>query len=460
MSVDTAIVGGTVATADGTHEAGIAIDAGEIVAVAKESQLPAAEETIDASGLVVMPGVVDPHFHIDEVPENRAGTYGAETAAAAAGGITTLIDFAWQGGDREAADADADLLSGIRHKQAKGEDAIVDFSLHGALTREDPAELSDVARSVDAGVTSFKMFMSTYEVGLSNGFINLAMQTIADHDAVALVHTEDPSVCAHLEDRLQREGKGAPEWYPASRPDYTEAMGANAAVRMAVEAGAKYYGVHTTCRKSAEEIRRFQEDGSQIRAETCTHYTALDRTHHEDFGNLPKIAPPLRTRYDVDAMFEHLAGGTLSVVSTDHSVYHQSYKETDNWWDAPFGANSAQHSLAVFHDAACVKRDFSLSFLVRTMCRNPARTFGMPRKGTLEPGTDADIVLFDPTKTYTVDAADNHSNATFSIYDGRELTGRVKRTLVRGEVVATDGDVVGERGHGQFVERDLPDWTH
>ncbi|MDX1744625.1 MAG: amidohydrolase family protein [Halobacteriales archaeon] len=459
MTVDTTIVGGTLATPDGMREASLAIDDGEIVAVAAEAQLPDANETIDATDLVVLPGVVDPHFHIDEVPDNRAGTYAAETKAAAVGGITTLIDFAWQGGDREAMDPDADLLDGIRHKRKKGETAVVDFSVHGALTRENPEELSDVARAVEEGVTSFKMFMSTYSVGLSNGFINLAMEAIAAEDAVALVHTEDPSVCAHLEDRLRREGKGDAEWYPDSRPDYAEAMGANAAVRMAIEAGTNYYGVHTTCRKSLEEIHRFQEDGAPVRAETCTHYTALDRTHHEAYGNLPKIAPPLRTEDDIESVFEHLADGTLSVVSTDHSVYHQATKETENWWDAPFGANSAQHSLSVFHDAACVKRDFSLPFLVRTMCRNPARTFGMPNKGTLEPGTDADIVLFDPTETYTVDEAENFSNSTFSIYDGLELTGRVKTTLVRGTVVADNGTVVADPGHGQFIERTIPDWS-
>lgn len=459
MVVDTVIAGGRLATPTGVYEAGIAIDDGTIAAVGDESTLPDAEETLDASGLLVMPGIVDPHVHIDHVPEFRLGTYEAETGAAAVGGVTTVIDFAWQGGDRAAMDESASLLDGIRHKQREGEAAIVDFGLHGGLTRENPDELDDLARAVDGGVTSFKMFMSTYEVGVSHGFINLAFDRIADLDAVGLLHTENPSVCEHLTNQLKREGKNEPEWYPDSRPDYAEAMAAEDAVRMAREAGMKYYGVHTTSRKAADIIEHLQDDGSRIRAETCAHYTVLDRTLHEELGNLPLIAPPLRTQDDTDAMFEHLKRGTLSVVSTDHTAYGREYKEVENWWDSPFGATSIEYSLSVFHDEAVKTRGFSYPFLVRLMSTNPARTFGMPQKGTLQPGTDADIVLFDPNETYTISEANNVSNADFSIYDGREVTGRVKQTLVRGEIVAEDGAVTGTPGHGRFIERELPDWN-
>jgi dihydropyrimidinase len=460
MAVDTNIVGGTVATAEGTFEGGVALDDGEIAAVGEESALPEAEETVDASGLVVMPGAVDPHVHIDHVPENRAGTYEAETGAAAVGGVTTVVDFAWEGGDRRADDPDTDLLDGVDYKRAEGErDALVDFSVHGVLHRGDPDSLDALEDAVEAGVTSFKMFMSTYEVGVSNGFMNLAFERIADLDAVALCHTEDPSVCAAMTDRLKREGKGDPEYYPQSRPDYAEAMGAADAARMAEEAGVKYYGVHTSCRAAAEELARFRDDGSRVRAETCTHYTALDGTVHREKGNLPLIAPPLRTQDDIDALFEYLRDGTLSVVSTDHSAYFREYKEVDDWWDSPFGATSLEYSLSIFFDEAVNKRDHSLPFLVSAMCTEPAETFGMPEKGTLEPGTDADVVLFDPEATYTITDEMNVSNADYTMYEGRQVTGRVTDTFVRGERVVEAGDVVGDPGHGRFLERELPDWS-
>lgn len=459
MSVDTVIEGGTVVTANGMFDGGVAIDGEKIAAVGRSGSLPAAESRIDATGQLIMPGVVDPHVHIDHVPEERAGTYEAETGAAAVGGVTSVIDFAWQGGTRESDDPEKGLLAGIDYKRQEGErEAFVDFSVHGALSRETDASLDQIEAALDAGVSSFKMFMSTYPIGVSNGFILRAFERIAELDAVALCHTEDPSVCNAKADQLREEGKGDPVYYPASRPDYAEAMGAGDAARLAKETGVKYYGVHTTCRKSAAELARFQDDGSQIRAETCTHYTALTGAIHAELGTLPLIAPPLRSEDDIDAVFEYLRDGTLSVVSTDHSAYHQSYKDVDNWWESPFGATSLEYSLSVFHDAAVVNRGFSYPFLVRVMSANPAATFGLPEKGSLDPGTDADVIVFDPTETYTITDDMNVSNADYTMYRDREVTGRVKHTFVRGEQVVDNGTVVGEPGHGQFLERERPTW--
>jgi dihydropyrimidinase len=437
----------------------VSVQGDEIVALGSEQSLPEADNVVDASGKLVMPGVVDPHTHIDEVPENRAGTYRTETAAAALGGVTTLIDFAFQGRDRAMSDEGAPLSAGIEHKRSKETGSFIDFSVHGVLHDQDHAISGEIREAVDAGVTSFKMFRSTYPIGVSHGFIAGAFEAIADADAVAALHTEDPSICAALTERAKRAGDGDPSDYPASRPDYAEAMAAENAVRLAKELGAKYYGVHTTNRKSVDAIDRFQDDGSQIRAETCTHYTALDDSVYGEVGNLAKIAPPIRSPDDVEAMFECLKRGTLSVVSTDHAVYHREYKEVENWWESPFGANSLQVSLPVFHTEAVVKRGFSYPFLIRTMCRNPAQTFGLPRKGTLEPGTDADLIVFDPNETFTISAEDNASNAEYSIYEGREVAGRVEKTFVCGRPVVENGEIVAEPGHGRFIERELPDWT-
>lgn len=456
MSIDTVIAGGQVVSATDVRDASIAIDDGEIIAIGRESSLPDADERIDASGMLVLPGIVDPHVHIDETIDAHAGTMESETAAAALGGVTTIIDFAWQGG-REA--DDEALLNGIEIKAGRAPRSHVDFGLHGVFDRESSESLRAIPTAIDAGVTSFKVFMSTYDWGVSNGFIHRAYESIADAGAVALTHTEDPSVCHELAEQLQAAGKGDAEWFPDSRPDYAEAMAAEDAVRMAREIGVQYYGVHTTCRQSADVIADFQVDGSGIRGETCTHYTALTRDAHEEQGHFPMIAPPLRTADDIDAMFDALTRGVLTVVSTDHIAYSRASKETAAWWDAPYGANSLQFSLPVFHHEAVNERGLSYPFLVRVMAANPARTFGLARKGTLEVGTDADIVVFDPTETVTLSAADGASRAGFSIYEGKEVTGTVKHTLVRGQQVVANGRVVGEAGDGRFVERAVPEWT-
>jgi len=460
MSVDTVIQGGTVVTADDTIEASVAIDEGEIVAVGSRAAMPDAENSVDASGLLVMPGVVDPHVHVDDM--FSVDSYETATAAAALGGTTTYIDFAWQAwvGELSIFDAEGTLLEGIERKREKGESALVDYGLHGAITRETQGVLDELPDVLDAGVTSIKMF-TAYEHGLSNGFMNRVFKRLADLDGVAVLHTEDPSVCDDLTERFQEEGKGDPEWYPRSRPDYAEAMAAEDAVRMATEAGCRYYGIHTSCRKSAAVLADFREQygSDMVRAETCTHYTTLTDDVYEELGNEPMIAPPIREQDDVEAMFEHLSRGSLDVVSTDHCGYKTESKDVENWWESTFGANGLQVSLPIFHDAAVNDRGFSYPFLVRTMSRNPARIFGLSKKGAITPGMDADIVLFDPTETYTVTAADNASEADFSIYEGREVTGRVKKTFSRGELVADDGEIVGTPGHGEFVPREIPNWS-
>jgi len=459
VTIDTAITGGTLVTETRQFDAAVGVDDGEIVAVGAKSTLPDAAETVDASGQLVMPGVVDVHVHVDD--QFSGDTYETATGAAAVGGTTTYIDFAWQAwlGDMSPFDSEGTLLEGVKRKQAKGEDALIDYGLHGAITREDPAVLEEIPDVVEAGVPSFKMF-TAYEIGLGNGFMNRVIERLADAGGIGVFHTEDPSVCDDLVDQFSEEGKSDAEWFPKSRPDYAEAMAAEDAVRMATEAGMQYYGIHTTCRKAADVLEQFQDEHGSglVRAETCTHYTVLDESVYAEQGNLPVIQPPIRTSDDIEAMFEHLEDGVLSVVSTDHCGYTREQKESGAWWEISPGANGLQANLPVFYDEAVNRRGYDPSFVVSALCSEPARTFGMPRKGSLDPGTDADIVLFDPEELYAITAADNIGNADFSIYEGREVSGRPIKTFVRGELVAERGEVVGEPGHGRFLERDLPDW--
>ncbi|MFD1588262.1 dihydroorotase family protein [Halorientalis brevis] len=458
MSVDTVIAGGTLVTADRTFEGALAIDDGTIVGVGAAEQLPDADDVVDATGKYVMPGVVDPHVHVAD--PFSIDSYETASKAAALGGTTTVIGFAFQGWNpaTEAFDGSYSLPEAIDSVRERGADSLVDFGVHGAVTEETDEGLEDLAEVVPNGVPSIKMF-TAYDVGLSNGFMHRVFERLAALDGVGVLHTEDGSVCDVLTEACKREGKGDPVHYPASRPDYAEAMAADDAVRMALETGAKYYGIHTSCRKAAEVLEAAREDGSRVRAETCVHFTTLDESVYAEQGTLPLFAPPMRTPDDVEAMFEHLQAGSLDVVSTDHCAYTEASKQVDDWWDSPFGANLLQTGFPVFHDEAVTQRGFGYPTLVRLVSTAPAQTFGLPEKGTLTPGTDADVVVFDPDASYTIDAADNESKADFSIFEGREVTGRVEKTFVRGTLVADDGEIVADPGHGQFVERIQPDWS-
>lgn len=458
MNVDTLIQGGAIVTPERSIDGNIAIKDGKIAAVTDADSVPRAEEVVDAADKLVMPGVVDPHVHIDG--HNSRDSYVTGTKAAALGGVTSCINFAWEGwnDERRAWDGDVTLQEAVERQIEKGDDSLIDFGLHGTITRGDPTVLTELETLVEDGVTSFKMF-TAYEFGLTNGFINRVLNRVAETEAVAVFHTEDESVCAELTAELESSGKGHPRHYPSSRPDYAEAMAADSALRMAREAGAKYYGVHTSCEEAGRVLESYQQDGSRVRAETCTHYLTLDESAYETSGTLPVIAPPLRTSRDQERLFDQLESGALSVVSTDHVATKRASKEVKNWWETSFGANSLQYSLPVFYDEAVNRRGFSRPFLVRLMCSNPAKTFGLSQKGTLEPGTDADIVIFDPDAEYTIDATRNASIADYTVYDGRTVTGKVDRTYLRGELIAKDGDTTVEPGYGSFVERDIPSWS-
>jgi len=450
MTVDLAVTNGTLVTPDGMVDADLLVDGEQIAGLVAPGTAEDAETVVDADGSLVMPGIVDPHVHIAQ--ESPTDTYRTGSEAAALGGVTSFITFAPQ-----PPEGSATLHEAVERQYEQGESSLVDFALHPIISREDPALIDELADLVDMGVVSYKMF-TAYEIGIGNGFIEQVFAELADLDAVAVLHTEDEDVCSTREAEMRRTGRGAATDYPDSRPPHAEAMAADDAVQMALDTGVNYYGIHTTCRAAADVIDRGQTDKSQIRGETCVHYTTLDRSEYERQGNLPVIAPPLRSQDDIEAMFEYLADGTLGVVSTDHVTYTRESKSTENWWDAGFGANSVQRSLPVFHDEAVVSRGFSYPKLVRLMATNPAETFGLPEKGTLEPGTDADFVIFDPEATQTIRAEDNASNADFSVYEGRDVTGRVEETYLRGECVASGGEVVGDPGYGEPVSRAVPDW--
>ena len=454
-AIETLLTGGTVVTADSMFDAAVGIDDGTIVGVGDEQALPTAARRIDADGNLILPGVVDPHTHL--AGYNTIDLYETGTAAAAVGGVTSLLTFAWQGWDDGEWD-DSGTLTGAVERHREGASPLIDYGVHPVITQETPEVLEELPALVADGVTSFKMF-TTDDIRLSTGFIGTVFDRLAELGAVGMVHTEDYSVCTERTKAVQSEPSGeSTAAYPRSRPDYAEAMAADSVARLAVAADAKYYGVHTTSKAAADAIASVRTDGSHVRAETCTHYTVLDDSTYARLGNRSIMAPPLRKHDDIDALFERLRDGTLSVVSTDHVAIPTDRKEGGPWWESAFGVNSLQTSLPVFHDEAVNQRGFSYPSLVDLLCTTPARIFGLPSKGRIEPGADADLVVFDPDETYTISADRNHSNADYSIYDGREVTGRVKKTFVRGTLVADSGEIVAEPGHGRFLSRVVPDW--
>jgi len=461
VTFDTAVVGGTIVTPNRAVRADIGIEDGRIAELANSGSIDDAAEIIDATNHYVLPGLVDSHTHIDGY--YSIDSYATATAAAALGGVTTLINFAWQAWEQEGPDSmsiwdeDGTLLEGVRRQKRKGTESLVDFGLHGGITREDPSVFDELDSVLAEGVNSFKLF-TAYEQRLSNGFIDKVFKRLSERDAIAVVHTEDQSVIDGRIEELKAADKTEPMSFPKSRPPVVEAMTADSILRLATDRDVQYYGFHTSGGSVADVIADYQTDGTQVRGETCPHYLALTETAYAEQGTLPIIAPPLRSSEERRGLIEHVQRGTLNAISTDHVAFNRSKKEVEHWWDSAFGANSLQNSLPVVHDVLVNEHGMSYPALVRLLCTNPAKTFGFSEKGTLDVGTDADIVVFDSQKERTITANDNASKADFSIYEGRTVTGSVETVLVRGEVVADGGDIVADPGHGEFVHREPVDW--
>lgn len=257
-AVDLRIAGGDVVTTETVLAADVLVADGTIVGVVDRDTGPTAERVVDVHGDLLLPGVVDPHVHVDG--PNSIDSYETASAAAALGGVTSFVTFAWQPWDGPGSHRDTDgaVSDGVARQRRLGERSRVDFGLHGTVTREDSDALDEIPALVDEGITSFKLF-TTYEFGLSNGFIEEVFERIAAADAVAVVHTEDDSVCTRRTERAREAGRAEPTDYPASRPPHAEAMAADDALWLARAADTKYYGFHTSCRAAADVIDEFRE---------------------------------------------------------------------------------------------------------------------------------------------------------------------------------------------------------
>jgi len=458
MKLDTIITGGRIVTENNSFDCDLGIIDEQIACIGDAENMSHAKKEIDASGKLVMPGVVDPHVHIDNATSIE--TWSSGSKAAAAGGVTSILSFAWQGwnGEKCSWDKDRTLIQAVEQEKDRALSSIIDYGFHATITREDPAVLTDLPEIIDRGVPSIKVF-TAYEFGLSYGFLYRVFEQLAALNGIVTVHTEDKSVCSTFLKQWKEQNRGDPDQYPSSRPPFTEAMAVDNALRLATETGVNYYGMHTSCEEAADVFARFQQNNRNIKGETCPQYLLLEDSAYDTQDCLPIIAPPLRKSKDNEALFQALQNSVLEVISTDHVAFKKDSKITDDWWDSKFGANCIQNSLSLVHDEAINKRGYSYPFLVKTMCTNPAEIFGLKNKGTLEPGTDADIVIFDPNKLNTIISDDNYSQADYSIFENKEVVGEVSQTLVRGTTVYADGEIVSPDHRGKFMQRTQPSWN-
>jgi dihydropyrimidinase len=414
---------------------------GEVVA-AVEAELPrtAAREVLDVTGRYVLPGVIDVHVHpvyVDSVEDcSRVAAYG---------GTTTLLHFAYaRTGEGLLQKVEEMLQDGLAHSR-------LDFGLHGGMF-EAPRQVPEIPQVMALGVRTFKFFLTYLKQGWYTDDYQLikAMDTLAERGGMAMVHAENGGGIDYLEDKYLKGPQASARYFNASRPAALEEEAVFRAIRLAEVVGCPLYIPHVTAARSLRPIRQAQAEGLPVYAETCPQYLTLTQEIIEQRGALAKVGPPIRTADDRAALWEALADGTLQVVASDHAPKHKDPQ--GDFIEQPFGSPQIETLLPLTYDGGVNRGHISTVRLVQALCENPARIFGLyPRKGTIAVGSDADLVVFDPNRSFTIRADNQHSKAGYTLYEGRSVLGWPEASFQRGRRVLWQGEVVAEAGQGRFL---------
>jgi dihydropyrimidinase len=437
---DFSLVGGMVITGQGIRRADVGVQGETIAAVEPKLSHGVSHEVIDVTGKCVFPGVIDAHVHpvyVDSVEDcSRVAAYG---------GTTTLLHYAYaRAGDSLLQKAEEMLEDGVAH-------SLLDFGLHGGMF-EAPKQLQDVPKVFELGIRSFKFFMPYIKQGWTTDDYHLvkAMDMLAGLGGMAMVHAENGGAIDYLEDKYLTGPDASVSHFNRTRPAAMEEEAVFRAIRMAEVMKCPLYIAHNTTVRALRHIREAQEIGLPVYAETCPQYLTLTQDVIEERGALAKIGPPIRTVEDRAGLWDALAQGTIQVVATDHAPKHKDVN--GDFLEQPFGSPQIETLLPLVYDGGVNTGRISVVRLVQALCENPARIFGLyPKKGTIAVGSDADLVVFDPTREFTIRADNQHSNAGYTLYEGRSVLGWPEMSFQRGRRVLWKGEIVAQPGSGQFL---------
>jgi dihydropyrimidinase len=461
----TLIRNGRIITATDDYPADILMDGGVIRTIGLGIEVGPDVTVVDARGLYVLPGGVDPHVHLENVIGTTitCDTFESGTRAAAFGGTTTIIDFALQ------TETDSPLAA-IARTQRKAEPQVaVDYSLHVIVKQVDAQALADVRHAMrHEGVTSFKMFMAYPGVMMSDdaAIFKMLRQVGADGGMVAL-HAENGTVIELLIQEALAAGHTSPRYHAMTRPAILEGEATHRGIRLAELAEAPIYFVHVSSQQALRHIVTARDEGIRVFAETCPHYLLFDDSVYEsDDFEIAKyvMTPPLRTPQDQQHLWRALRFDDLQVIATDHCPFcmregHLGYRQQKmrgigDFSQIPNGAPGIETRMVSLFDIGVMQGRLSVNRFVQLTSTIPAKLFGLfPRKGTIAVGSDADVVLFDPTATQTIRAADLHSNCDYTLLEGRSLRGRVEKVFLRGDLIVDGDRWLGRPGAGRFVPR-------
>jgi dihydropyrimidinase len=452
------IQNGTIVNADASAKADLLIDDATIKEVRAGIDPSAADKVVDATGLLLLPGGIDAHTHLD-MPfggTKSADDFETGTRAAAFGGTTTIVDFAIQARGTKMRTA-----LDTWWKKAEGK-ACIDYGLHMIVTDLPDAGLEDMDDMVREGVASFKLFMAYPNVLMvDDATIFKALKQTAKNGALICMHAENGSVIDVIVQRALAEGKTAPIHHMLTRPTKAEAEAVHRAIAMAEIAGVPVYIVHLSSEDALNQVREARDRGLPAFAETCPQYLLLSLEDMEGKGwEAAKyvFTPPLRERKNQPKLWEGLKKDNLQVVSTDHCPFcfeDQKALGKDDFTKIPNGGPGIENRLQLLHHHGVGQGNFSINRFVELVSTAPARIFGMyPKKGVLQAGSDADLVLWDPNEDYTISAKTHHMRVDYSMFEGFKVRGNARDVYSRGELIVSGGKLIGKAGRGKYLRRE------
>ncbi|WP_425756387.1 allantoinase AllB [Ihubacter sp. rT4E-8] len=447
MKYDLRIKNGQVVTEDGLQRVDLFIKDGKIARIGTALQSDTANREIDAQDQYVLPGFVDPHVHLNDPGLTNSEDFYTGTCAAAAGGITTVLEH-------PLTFPLPDNLAAFEEKKEIGKrKAIVNFGLFGACSEKNQEEMK---KMIESGAVAFKTFL-TYSPEipkLDDGHLMDRMKFLADYPAVLAIHCENNDIVEYCTAKLQAEGKVKPEDYPDGRPEIAELEAVSRMCLLAKETGCKVNIAHCTIKDAVDIVQKIKKQGADLSVETCPHFLLLNRSMLPQLGVFGICNPPLRQEERVEELWNCIFDGKIDWICSDHATYtiEEKMAGKDNAFLAPAGVTSVELCYQLFFSEGVMNRGLSLEKFVELTSTNAAKRYHLyPKKGRIAAGADADIAILNPNQVWTVKDENLKQMIKWSPYDGMEVTGKITRTIVNGIEVYNGTDIICEKGCGAFI---------